>query len=90
MIKSSNDQIKTMFLEIITPDKKIYSGEVTSVSVPGADGRFQMLQNHAPIISTLLNGKVKVKDKEGVKEFDVKGGVVENLKNKIIILAESI
>jgi F-type H+-transporting ATPase subunit epsilon len=78
-----------MFLEIITPDKKVYSGEVTSVSVPGSSGRFQMLDNHAPIISTLLNGKVKVKDKEGVKEFDVKGGVVENLKNKVVILAES-
>jgi len=79
-----------MQLEIITPDKKIYSGDVTSVSVPGMSGRFQMLNNHAPIISTLLNGKVKVKDKEGVKEFDVKGGVVENLKNKIVILAESV
>ena len=73
-----------MLLEIITPDKKVYSGEVTSVSVPGSSGRFQMLENHAPIISTLLNGKVKVKDKEGVKEFDVKGGVVENLKNKVV------
>ena len=79
-----------MHLDIITPDKKIYSGEVTSVSVPGMNGRFQMLKNHAPIISTLLNGKVKVKDKDGVKEFDVKGGVVENLKNKIVILAESV
>jgi F-type H+-transporting ATPase subunit epsilon len=79
-----------MILEIITPDKKIYSGEVTSVSVPGMNGRFQMLKNHAPIISTLMNGKVKVKDKDGVKEFDVKGGVVENLKNKIVILAESV
>ena len=79
-----------MHLEIITPDKQIYSGEVTSVSVPGSAGRFQMLDNHAPIISTLLNGKVKVKDKEGVKEFDVKGGVVENLKNKVVILAESV
>lgn len=79
-----------MQLEIITPDKKIYSGEVVSVSVPGTDGRFQLLKNHAPIISTLLNGKVKVKDKEGEKLFDVKGGVVENLNNKIVILAESV
>lgn len=79
-----------MNLEIITPDKKVYSGEVTSVSVPGKMGRFEMLRNHAPIISTLLNGKVKIKDKEGVKTFDVKGGVVENLNNKIIILAESV
>jgi F-type H+-transporting ATPase subunit epsilon len=79
-----------MQLEIITPDKKVYSGEVSSVSVPGAAGRFQLLNNHAPIISTLLNGKVKIKDKEGVKEFNVKGGVVENLKNKVVILAESL
>ncbi|MBK6397784.1 MAG: ATP synthase F1 subunit epsilon [Bacteroidetes bacterium] len=77
-----------MHLEIITPDKKIFAGEVTSVSVPGKSGRFEMLNNHAPIISTLLNGKVKVKDKEGVKTFDVKGGVVEMLNNKVIILAE--
>ncbi|REJ80035.1 MAG: ATP synthase F1 subunit epsilon [Bacteroidetes bacterium] len=78
-----------MQLEIITPDKKVYSGEVSSVSVPGSKGRFEMLKTHAAIISSLLNGKVKVKDKEGVKTFDVKGGVVENLKNKIVILAES-
>lgn len=77
-----------MQLEIITPDRKVYSGEVTSVSVPGTNGRFEMLNNHAAIISTLLNGKVKVKDKEGVKTFDVKGGVVENQNNKIVILAE--
>lgn len=79
-----------MHLEIITPDKKIFAGEVTSVSVPGKSGRFEMLNNHAPIISTLLNGKVKVKDKEGVKTFDVKGGVVEMLNNKVIILAEGV
>ena len=79
-----------MFLEIFTPDKKVYSGEVTSVSVPGALGRFEMLKNHAAILSTLIEGKVKIKDAEGVKTFEVKGGVVENLKNKIIILAESV
>ncbi len=79
-----------MFLEIITPDKKVYSGEVTSVSVPGTNGRFEILKDHAPIISTLLNGKVKIKSKDGAKSFDVKGGVVENLKNKIVILAESV
>ena len=79
-----------MHLQILTPDKEVYNGEVTSVSVPGTSGRFQMLENHAPIISTLLNGKVKIKDKDGVKEFDVKGGVVENLKNKVVILAESV
>ena len=79
-----------MHLEIITPDRKIYNGDVTSVIVPGTLGQFELLKDHAPIISTLQNGKVKVKDKEGVKYFDIKGGVVENLKNKIVILAESV
>ncbi len=79
-----------MFLEIITPDKKVFEGEVDAVSVPGAKGSFQMLNNHASIISTLINGKVKVKGKNGEESFDVKGGVVEMLNNKVIILAESI
>jgi F-type H+-transporting ATPase subunit epsilon len=79
-----------MFLEIITPDKKVFEGEVDSVSVPGAKGSFQMLNNHASIISTIINGKVKVKGKSGEESFDVKGGVVEMLNNKVIILAESV
>ncbi len=63
---------------------------MSSVAVPGTNGSFQVLKNHAPIISSLLNGKVKVKDKEGEKVFSVKGGVVENLNNKVVILAESV
>lgn len=79
-----------MFLEIITPEKKIFSGEVTSVHVPGANGQFQILNNHAPIISTLIPGKVKIKSATGIQIFEVNGGVVEVLKNKIVVLAESI
>lgn len=79
-----------MFLEIITPDKKIFSGEVTSVHVPGAAGQFQILKNHAPIISTLINGTVKIKTAGGIQSFEVKGGVVEVLKNNIVVLAESV
>jgi len=79
-----------MYLEIITPEKKVFSGEVTSVHVPGTLGQFQILNNHAPIISTLANGKVKIKSAAGIQTFDVKGGVVEVLKNKIIVLAESV
>jgi F-type H+-transporting ATPase subunit epsilon len=78
-----------MFLEIITPDKKIFSGEVNSVTVPGSAGQFQILKNHAPIISSLAKGKVKVKSAAGQQVFEVNGGVVEVLKNKIIVLAES-
>jgi len=80
-----------MFLEIITPDKKIFEGEVKSVTIPGSKGSFQILKNHAPIISTLEKGAVKVVD-ENKKEhsFDVESGVVENKKNKIIVLLEKI
>jgi F-type H+-transporting ATPase subunit epsilon len=78
-----------MNLEIITPEKKVFSGEVTSVHVPGADGQFQVLNNHAPIISTLLNGPVKIKTAEGIQTFQVSGGVIEVLNNKVVILAES-
>lgn len=77
-----------MYLEIITPDKKLFSGEVTSVQVPGTDGKLQILKNHAPLISTLGEGKVKIKSAEGAKTFDVKGGVIEVVKNKVILLAE--
>jgi len=79
-----------MHLTIITPDKKVFEGEVSSVHVPGTSGQFQILNSHAPIISTLINGKVKVKAKEGTQVFDVKGGVVEVLDNKITLLAESV
>lgn len=79
-----------MYLEIITPDKKVFSGEVISVKVPGANGQFQVLKNHAPIISTLANGKVTVQTSSETKTYDVKGGVVEVLKNKVVVLAESV
>lgn len=79
-----------MQLEIITPEKKVFEGEVSSVMVPGSKGRFQMLENHAAIISTLINGVVKVKTTNGEESFDVKGGVVEMLNNKVIILAEAV
>lgn len=79
-----------MFLEIISPDAKIYSGEINSAVFPGVNGSFGILYNHAPIISTLKNGKIKVVESSGNKElfFDINGGVVEVLSNKIIVLAE--
>lgn len=77
-----------MHLDIITPDKKLFSGEVTSVLVPGAAGQFQVLNNHAPIISTLIKGKVKIKTKDGEQSFDVTSGVIEVLKNNIVVLVE--
>lgn len=78
-----------MKIEIITPDTSLYEGEVSLAQFPGLDGSFEILPNHAPMISALKNGRIKVVD--GKKEtifFDVKGGVVEVLKNKILVLAE--
>ncbi len=78
-----------MYLEIITPDKKIFSGEVSLVQLPGTNGLFEILNNHAPIISTLAKGKIKIMDAEKKTQFfEIKSGVVEVLKNKIIVLAE--
>jgi len=79
-----------MFLEIITPDKKVYSGDVESVKLPGADGSFGILNNHAPIIAALKKGEIKVTDSHKVvQNFEIKGGVVEVLGNKVIVLAEN-
>lgn len=80
-----------MFLEIITPGKHIYSGEVKLVQLPGTKGSFEILKNHAPIISTLDKGKIKVIEESGeILFFEIQGGVVENKDNKIIVLAESV
>lgn len=80
-----------MYLEIITPDKKVFEGEVNMVQVPGSNGAFTILKKHAPIISTLEKGTIKVQDVTGQEyHFDVGGGVVENVANKVIVLVESV
>lgn len=80
-----------MYLEIVTPDEKVYTGEVKLVQVPGADGSFEVLKNHAPIISTLNAGKVKiVEDNDEEKFFDISKGVLEVNRNKIVLLAEKV
>ncbi|TCC92272.1 ATP synthase F1 subunit epsilon [Pedobacter frigiditerrae] len=79
-----------MTLEILTPDKKVFEGDVTAVTVPGTLGSFQILKDHAPIISTLEDGPVIIKGSTGEEIFNIKGGVVEVLDNKIIVLAEAV
>ena len=80
-----------MNLEIVTPDSKVYEGEITSIALPGIDGSFQILNNHAPIVSALGTGKMKIVDKENqTQEYAISGGVVEMNNNKVIVLAESI
>ena len=74
-----------MLLEIITPEIKLFEGEVTSVKFPGTDGEFGVLNNHAPIISTLTKGSIVVIDNNNEsKNFDINGGVIEMQNNKII------
>ena len=78
-----------MQLDIITPDKKVYSGTVESVKLPGAEGSFGILKNHAPIIATLRKGIVKITDSsKKMENIAINGGVVEVLNNTITVLAE--
>lgn len=77
-----------MQLDILTPDKALFSGEVASVILPGSKGQFEILRNHAAIVSSLDKGTIKVKTVDGKSEqFEVSGGVVEVLDNKIVVLA---
>lgn len=78
-----------MKFEIITPDQTLYKGDISLVQVPGIDGSFEILNNHAPLISALKKGQVKIIEQDkSQKLFDIKGGVIEVLKNKVIVLAE--
>jgi len=80
-----------MKIEIITPEKKIYDGDIKSVRVPGKKGSFQVLKDHAPIISTLEKGLVIMVDQTGNEiTYEIGGGVIEVKMNKIILLAESV
>jgi F-type H+-transporting ATPase subunit epsilon len=80
-----------MKIEIITPDRKVFEGDVKSVRVPGKKGSFQVLKDHAPIISTLENGPVIMVDQAGIEtRYEINGGVIEVKLNKIILLAESV
>jgi F-type H+-transporting ATPase subunit epsilon len=91
-----------MFLEIVSPEATLFNGEVTSVAVPGLNGEFEMLNNHAPIVSVLKSGYVKIKgnvqlDKETESKFikkdkgywlEINSGTIEMKNNKVIVLAE--
>ena len=77
-----------MKLEIITPEEQVFNGDVTSVRFPGKNGEFEILQNHAPIISTLNKGEIRVITNSETKNFEINGGVIEMQDNRIIVLAE--
>ena len=78
-----------MFLEIVTPNKKVFSGEIKKIKVPGSEGPFEVLNNHASIVSTLTKGEVKVILADGEKSlYNISSGVIEVKSNKIVVLAE--
>ncbi|CAM3572882.1 F0F1 ATP synthase subunit epsilon [Flavobacterium gelidilacus] len=93
-----------MILEIVSPEATLFKGEVTSVALPGVNGEFQMLNNHAPIVSLLTKGNIKINaqkiniDKEFISQFKkvneqtfwlpINSGTIEMNENKVIVLAD--
>lgn len=78
-----------MRIEILSPGKSLFDGEVDFVSLPGSEGGLGILNHHSPLITSLKNGSIKLKLPSGKEEsFDVNGGIVEVLKNKVIILTD--
>ncbi len=80
-----------MHLDIITPDQRVFQGEAVSVTFPGLDGSFEVLNNHAPLIGVLQAGPIVVRPATGAATtFRVDGGVVEVLNNNVVVLAEAL
>ena len=81
--------MKTLHADIVTPDRKVFSGEIQSIQLPGSEGSFEVLYNHAPIVATLDSGRIRIKTAEGKTEY-IKGigGVVEVSQNKVSVLLE--
>jgi F-type H+-transporting ATPase subunit epsilon len=78
-----------MILEILTPERKIFSGDVYGVQLPGIGGSFEVLEKHAPMVSALKTGKLKVlTDKTNSTSYDIQSGFVEVLNNKTTVLIE--
>jgi F-type H+-transporting ATPase subunit epsilon len=91
IFKSIHFQIGFMILEILTPEKKLYSGEVYGVQMPGISGSFEVLEKHAPLVSALKAGRLKVintKQQNSFAFYDIQGGFVEVLNNKVTVLVE--
>ena len=78
-----------MNVTIIKPDATLYEGPATLIQLPGSDGLFEILENHAPIISSLAEGKIRLQtESETEKMFEIKAGVVKGQKNDILILIQ--
>ena len=78
-----------MVLEILTPERKIFSGDVYGVQLPGISGLFEILDKHAPMVSALKAGKLKIlRDKTNSSIYKIQSGFVEILNNKTVVLVE--
>lgn len=75
-----------MNVEILTPDKTLFTGEADVVTLPGINGSFQIMKNHAPLIANLAKGKLSISHGSQTETYDVNGGLVEVLKNKVVVL----
>jgi len=84
-LKGSTDMLK---LKIVSPEKILFDGEVKMVKVPGVVGEFEILNNHAPIVSALQKGEVEYETAEGRTQFAIVGGFVEVLKNNVSLCVE--
>jgi len=82
--------MKTLHVDIVTPSKTPYKGDIQSITLPGTKGNFQVLYNHAPLMSSLEIGQIKIVDEHNeIKIFTTSGGTIEVLNNKVIVLAET-
>ncbi|MEZ4906308.1 MAG: ATP synthase F1 subunit epsilon [Saprospiraceae bacterium] len=80
-----------MELIVLSPEKEFFKGSVKSVTVPGTAGEFEVLENHAPLISSLSNGEVKIKNLNGdISVFQIEGGFIEIIENELAILAQNV
>ncbi len=88
-LRKQQINLNTVLLEILTPDKNIFSGEIDLIKVSGTKGSFEVLNMHAPIISTLDKGQIKVLENSGNENYyEIDSGVIEVQKNKIVVLVE--
>ncbi len=82
--------MKTLHVDIVTPTKTAFEGDVQSITIPGTLGSFQVLYNHAPLMSSFEVGQIKIEEAEGKNNlYATSGGTVEVLNNKVVVLAES-
>lgn len=80
-----------MQILVLTPEKEIYKGDIESVKVPGVNGQFEILNNHAPIVSALVEGEVRIIEEGGSKKtFSIKQGFIEMLNNDISLLVQGV